>query len=101
MSYGYIVKGLWMTTKNQLSPPLQNTKQLWKESKWVRLSPDGVPITVNWDKLDVGMSFFVPAINLSKLDKEVERIAKKLGIKIESRQRIENGKLGMRFWRIL
>jgi hypothetical protein len=66
-----------------------------------QLCPDGVVIAVNWDKFEVGSSVFIPAINLAELEKQVRNVAIKLNFQIKSAERIENSKLGMRFWRIL
>lgn len=65
------------------------------------MCPDGVVIDINWDNFHVGMSVFVPAVNLSMLDKQMQTIAKDKGIVIKGFDRIENKKLGMRFWRIV
>ena len=71
----------------------------------VRLSeyvnPDGVHLYPNWDDLEVGMSLFIPAVNLSKLNKQVQRIVDSKGWTIKQLDRIENGRLGVRVWRIL
>ena len=66
-----------------------------------QLCPDGVVINVNWDGLHVGMSVFVPAINLSMLNKQMQTIANDKKIVLKGFERIEAGKLGMRFWRIV
>jgi len=66
-----------------------------------QICPDGVVIEVNWGMLEIGMSFFVPAINLSLLNKQVTEIAQERGWKLEGRNQIEGSKLGIRFWRIL
>ena len=66
-----------------------------------QVCPDGVFLYPNWNKLEVGMSLFIPAINLTKLNKQVERIANTRCWTLLGAERIENGKLGMRFWRIL
>jgi hypothetical protein len=66
-----------------------------------QLCPDGVVIDVNWDKFEVGSSVFIPAINLAELEKQVKNVANKMNFDIKSAERIENSKLGMRFWRIL
>lgn len=66
-----------------------------------QVCPDGVVIDINWDNFHVGMSVFVPAVNLSMLDKQMQTIAKDKGIVIKGFDRIENKKLGMRFWRIV
>jgi hypothetical protein len=66
-----------------------------------QVCPDGVVIGINWYSLDIGMSFFVPAVNLPILSKQVQKIADYKNLTLKGYERIENGKLGMRFWRIL
>jgi len=65
------------------------------------ICPDGVPFNINWDNFVVGTSLFIPAINLSTLDKQMQTVAKNNKLRIEGFERIEAGKLGMRFWRLL
>ena len=66
-----------------------------------QLSPDGVRIKINWEQFVVGSSIFVPAINLVKLNKQMQDVAKVKEIQVKGFDRIENGKLGTRFWRVL
>jgi hypothetical protein len=66
-----------------------------------QLCPDGVVINVNWDRFEVGASVFIPAVNLVELEKQMKKVAIKMGYEIKSAERIEKSKLGMRFWRIL
>jgi hypothetical protein len=47
------------------------------------------------------MSVFIPAINLAKLNKQMQSIANIKRFRLKGYERIEAGKLGMRFWRIL
>jgi len=63
--------------------------------------PDGVVFAINWGKFEVGMSLFIPAIDMINLNKQMQIIARRYGITLDGMQRIENGYLGMRFWRIL
>lgn len=58
-------------------------------------------IKINWDDFVVGASIFIPAINLAELNKQMQIVAKEKEIKLKGYDRIEGGKLGMRFWRIL
>ena len=37
------------------------------------LSPDGVRIIVNWDKMVIGASFFVPCLNTHKAKEQVTK----------------------------
>lgn len=66
-----------------------------------QICPDGVVIDINWDAFEVGTSIFIPAINLSRLNKQIQRVANDRKIRIKGFDRIESGKLGMRFWRIV
>jgi len=66
-----------------------------------QVCPDGIVIDVNWDSFQVGMSVFIPAVNLSRLKKQMQAIAKSKEMQIKGFDRIESKKLGMRFWRIL
>ena len=58
-------------------------------------------IKINWDDFVVGASIFIPAINLAELNKQMQIVAKEKELKLKGYDRIEGGKLGMRFWRIL
>lgn len=58
-------------------------------------------IAINWENFVVGASVFIPAINLTELNKQMQIIANEKEIKLKGFDRIEAGKLGMRFWRIL
>jgi hypothetical protein len=65
------------------------------------IQPDGVPIFVAWHGLAIGASVFIPAINLIKLRKQMTKEAERRGFRVVGWERIESGKLGMRFWRVL
>jgi len=65
------------------------------------INPDGVPINIVWADLVVGASVFVPAINMTRLTGQMRHAAKARGMQLKCVERIENGKLGMRFWRML
>jgi len=66
-----------------------------------QVCPDGVVIDINWGAFDVGTSVFIPAVNLTMLKKQMQIIAKRKQMQVKGFDRIESGKLGMRFWRIL
>ena len=66
-----------------------------------RIAPDGVLVQLNCNSFEVGMSLFVPAINLAKLNRQVQKLAEERGWTLTGAERIENGRLGMRFWRVL
>jgi len=91
-----------MTIENKPSQPPQNIKLPLKVIRQKgQVCPDGVVIKINWDDFVVGASIFIPAINLAELNKQMQIVAKEKEIKLKGYDRIEGGKLGMRFWRIL
>lgn len=66
-----------------------------------RLNPDGLPIVIVWDQFVVGASVFIPAVNTRKLMIQMRYLAKEQNITLQAVERIENGKLGVRFWRVV
>ena len=59
-----------MTTKNKPLPPPQNIKLPLKVIREEgQVCPDGVVIKINWNDFVVGASLFIPAINLTELNK--------------------------------
>jgi len=65
------------------------------------LDPDGVHITVNWNKLVVGASVFIPCINTEKARKQLKRVAQMKQYETTTHVCIENGMWGVRMWRLL
>lgn len=65
------------------------------------INPDGVPITVVWSALVVGASVFIPAVNITLLARQMNAAASKRNMRLKWFERIENGKLGARFWRVV
>lgn len=63
------------------------------------LAPDGVRVIVNWDKMLVGMSVFVPCINTEAARTQAQVIMLRKEWGMEHRVRTEGGKLGVRVWR--
>tara|TARA_R110000803_G_scaffold10912_10_gene33218 strand:+ start:750 stop:959 length:210 start_codon:yes stop_codon:yes gene_type:complete len=64
------------------------------------ISPDGVRVVIDWSKFVPGTSVFIPAINTNKA---VEHLLKAVRIDkehITKRVCIENGKYGVRVWRM-
>jgi hypothetical protein len=64
------------------------------------LVPDGVKINLDWDALLPGASAFIPCINVVELVNEIREYTDKKGWVMEYRTRIEDGKWGVRFWRM-
>lgn len=70
---------------------------------WLRagdIAPDGVQMYVDWGALLPGASIFIPCIDVVELVNQVLSYTDKQGWVIEYRTRIEDGKWGVRFWRI-
>ena len=65
------------------------------------LSPDGVRIIVNWDKMVIGASFFVPCVNTQRAKEQVTTITKGKRWQVTIKIVIENDKLGIRIWRTI
>jgi hypothetical protein len=65
------------------------------------LNPDGVHITVNWNKLVVGASVFIPCINIEKAKEQLKRVAQMKQYETTTHICIENGMWGVRMWRLL
>ena len=63
------------------------------------IAPDGLPISVSWENMEVGSSIFVPCINIDTCKKQVKEIVDKFGWIIVSQVRIEDQRLGLRIWR--
>jgi hypothetical protein len=65
------------------------------------LHPDGVRIIVKWDEMVVGASAFIPCINTEEAKKQIAKIAKTKGWDVQTHPRIEDGRFGVRMWRVL
>lgn len=63
--------------------------------------PDGVTFKIDWDNFPVGASVFIPAINTELLKKQLREIERRKGWKGNTHCRIEAGKWGLRYWRLL
>jgi hypothetical protein len=51
--------------------------------------------------MDIGTSVFIPALNHIKLTRQVLNASKYNSMTLKGFSRIEAGKYGMRFWRVL
>ena len=65
------------------------------------IDPDGVVVVIPWNKFTVGVSGFVPCVNTTKAKEQLNKIASTKGMELDIRVVIENGYLGVRFWRIV
>jgi hypothetical protein len=64
------------------------------------ISPDGVRIVIDWSKFLPGTSVFIPAINTNKAVDHLLKAARIDKEDITKRVGIENGKYGVRVWRM-
>jgi hypothetical protein len=65
------------------------------------INPDGLPISIQWDAFVIGASVFIPAVNVTRLTRQMRAAAKERKMKFHIMERVEGGKLGARFWRVL
>jgi len=63
------------------------------------LDPDGVLITINWETMDVGWSFFIPCLDVEKAQLQLKEVEKLKNWKFKTQTCVENKKLGLRVWR--
>jgi hypothetical protein len=64
------------------------------------VSPDGVPLKINWDAMVIGSSLFIPCINTVRAKNQVTRFMDKRGWRVVIEERIEHEYLGIRVWRV-
>ena len=57
-------------------------------------------VTIPWQKIEVGMSFFVPCLDSKRVAADIEWEAARFRYKVLCKQVIEKGKYGLRCWRI-
>ena len=58
----------------------------------------GTRVVIPWESLTVGDSVFVPCVDTKDARLSLVYDATKMGIIIEMHDRIESGRLGVRFW---
>ena len=63
------------------------------------LCPDGLRVAVPWGDFQVGESVFFPCLNQDMARKQLAKIAKRTGFKLQPRVVVEHGILGLRVWR--
>ena len=60
---------------------------------------DGLNVLVNWEKMGVSASVFIPCINTEACQKQAKEVFDMFGWKMVSQVCIENYRLGLRIWR--
>jgi len=65
------------------------------------INPDGVLLTIRWEKVNIGVSIFVPCIDLKEGKRQLRSKSRLFGWECKIETRIEEGKLGLRMWRTL
>lgn len=63
------------------------------------INPDGVRIYIEWEKMEVGASMFIPCLNVAKAKKQLNKIADEKCMELKYTPRVENKKWGVRVWR--
>ena len=63
------------------------------------LNPDGVKVIVDWDKMCVGASVFVPCVNTVRAAEQARKVAQLKSWRMTIRARVENKMFGVRMWR--
>lgn len=63
------------------------------------LNPDGVRVVVNWEKMVVNASIFIPCVNTEDALSQIKRITAEKGWSVETKILVEDEKLGLRVWR--
>ena len=87
-----------MTLKTEWRrPPRVHRNRLHKDD----LAPDGVWFKVDWGRFAPGTSAFVPCIDAPECIRQLNDIFHRKGWTAEYRMRIESGRWGVRFWRVL
>jgi len=72
-----------------------------KTQKIDDLNPDGVKIIVDWERMYVGASVFVPCVNTLRANHQMRKIADLKLWRVAMRTRIENKMFGVRIWRTM
>jgi hypothetical protein len=74
---------------------------MWRRLKkhQLMISNEGIPVVIEWHKMRLGTSFFIPALDTEPLITQVVSAGKKRRIKLVYKEVVENGKIGIRFWR--
>ena len=67
----------------------------------LRILNEGVEIRIEWHLLAPGASFFVPAIQVTQVAREVRKAATEKGIRLIHKPCINAGMYGIRFWRVV
>jgi hypothetical protein len=60
----------------------------------------GLRLQLAWQELHVGFSFFIPCLDTESMLRVIYSEAERRDYRLIHEERIENGMLGCRFWRI-
>jgi hypothetical protein len=63
------------------------------------ISNEGIPVVIAWHKMRLGTSFFIPALDTEPLAKQIVSAGKQRNVTLVYKEVVENGKIGLRFWR--
>lgn len=64
------------------------------------LQTEGVEIRIEWHLLAPGATFFIPAIQVTQLARDVRKAALEKGVRLQHKPCVYRGMYGVRFWRV-
>lgn len=87
------------TTTVPLKPKPLRTRKI-EPKRPLSLAPDGEEIIVDWAKMRVGMSVFVPCLDFQQVLDEFNYVCDNMDWTFDYVIRVEAEKIGVRFWRL-
>lgn len=60
----------------------------------------GLPLLIEWAKFQPGTSMFIPCIDRRSVERFITAEAGRLHLTVVCKQVVENGKYGLRVWRV-
>jgi hypothetical protein len=59
-----------------------------------------LPVKIEWNKLDVNGSFFIPCLDAKPVEEFIKREGARRRFNVVCKQVVEKGRYGLRCWRI-
>jgi hypothetical protein len=66
----------------------------------MKLQTEGAEIRIEWHLLKPGATFFIPAIQVTQLARDVRKAALEKGVRLQHKPCVYRGMYGVRFWRV-
>lgn len=80
--------------------PKPLTRRKINTFRYLTLAPDGVEFEVDWQSMEPGMSVFIPCVDHQQALNELNYVCERMNWTFEYAIRVENHKMGLRFWRL-